>query len=347
MKLNPTRDGLPHAAENNWPTDESNPPSLRQRAGRRGQLKTPERGGVVLDQPQPVSDLPGLDLFQACCGWSATQPRSWFRQALSAQCGRWLLRVVQTLALMSVSSALCLGAAEPKPAAAPWVSLFNGRDLTGWKIVALTNPAPAVVEDGAMVLRQRANTMEHTFVASEREYEDFILELDLKDDPGFSSGIVLRCVESPAAAKERLNGYQVKIDNTPRAWTGGIFHYTSDAPIWLHDLADNAAGRAAFKMGEWAHLRIECIGSTIKVWVNGVPTCHLVDEIYRKGSIAFKIHSLGNDPKAGQTAIRLKNIRLLTEQPERFMRPMELPPRRAPAAPGKNDKAATKPASQP
>ena len=107
--------------------------------------------------------------------------------------GRWSLKIAQTLTLVSLGSALCLGAAELQTGEDPWVSLFNGRDLTGWKIVALTNPAPAVVEDGAMVLRQRSNTVEHTFVASEHEYEDFILELDLKDDPGFNSGILLRC----------------------------------------------------------------------------------------------------------------------------------------------------------
>ena len=74
------------------------------------------------------------------------------------------------LAVGLLASALCLRAADPNTADEPWVPLFNGRDLTGWKIVALTNPAPAVVEDGAMVLRQRINTTEHTFVASEREY---------------------------------------------------------------------------------------------------------------------------------------------------------------------------------
>jgi hypothetical protein len=239
---------------------------------------------------------------------------------------------------MLQGSALCLEAAELKTAAEPWVSLFNGRDLTGWKIVALTNPAPAVVEDGAMVLRQRINTKEHTFVASEHEYDDFILELDLKDDPDFNSGILLRCVEAPADAKVRLNGYQVKIDNTPRAWTGGIFDDFGDSWTWLHDLADDERGRAAFKLGEWAHFRIECIGSTIKVWVNGVPTCHLADERYRKGSIAFKIHSVGDNPRAGQSAIRLKDIRILTAHPERYTLPMGLPQRRAPTAPGKFDK---------
>jgi hypothetical protein len=247
--------------------------------------------------------------------------------------------IVQTLALATLGSAWCLGAAESKSGAAPWVSLFNGRDLTGWRIVALADPAPAVVEDGAMVLRQRLNTKEHTFVTSEREYGDFILELDLKDDPDFNSGILLRCVTAPADAAVRLNGYQVKIDNTPRAWTGGVFDDFGDSWTWLHDLADNARGRAAFKLGEWARFRIECNGSVIKVWVNGVPTCHLVDEKYRQGSIAFKIHSVGNNPKAIQNAIRLKNIRIITEQPGRYAQPMELPPRRAPTTPGKYDKA--------
>jgi len=46
-------------------------------------LKTPERGCVVLDQPQQVPKFRCLAVFSPCCGWSSTQPRSIFRQALS------------------------------------------------------------------------------------------------------------------------------------------------------------------------------------------------------------------------------------------------------------------------
>jgi hypothetical protein len=92
-----------------------------------------------------------------------------------ARRGRSPLGLSLILVLMSLGSALCVRAAELKTATEPWVPLFNGQDLTGWKIVALTNPAPAVVEDGAVVLRQRINTKEHTFVASEREYARFHL----------------------------------------------------------------------------------------------------------------------------------------------------------------------------
>ena len=247
---------------------------------------------------------------------------------------------MKTLLKKHLPLLLLLLSASVRAEEAPWITLFNGTNFAGWKIVALTHPAPAVVEDGVMVLRQRTNTVEHTFIATEKKFGDFILELDLKDDPGFNSGILLRCVDAPAEAKVRLNGYQVKIDNTPRAWTGGVFDDFGDSWRWLHDLAENERARAAFKLGEWARFRIECLGDTIKVWVNGVPTCHLVDEKYGEGRIAFKIHSLGDRPKATESVIRLKNIRIITQQPKRFAQPMELPPRRAPTTPGKYDKAA-------
>ncbi len=136
-----------------------------------------------------------------------------------------------------------------------------------------------------------------------------------------------------------LNGYQVKIDNTKRAWTGGVFDDFGNGWRWLFDLKDNAAGREAFKFKEWARFRMECIGPTIKVWVNGVPTCNLIDEKYREGYIAFKIHSVGNKPKATESAIRFRNIRILTEQPEKYAKPMDLEARRASTVPGEYDKA--------
>jgi Domain of Unknown Function (DUF1080) len=232
-----------------------------------------------------------------------------------------------------------LGFVLTASATEPWVSIFNGKDLSGWKVIALENPAPAAIEDGELVLRQRIKTKEHTFVATQAEYGNFILEIELKNDPSFNSGILLRSVESSPGSKVRINGYQVKIDDTPRAWTGGVFDDFGDSWRWLHDLADNEKARAAFKLGEWAHFRIECIGSSIKVWVNQVPTCHLVDEKYSKGSIAFKIHSAGNAPTVGQAAMRVKNARMITENPERYLLPMPLSPRTAPTEPGKFDKA--------
>ncbi len=246
---------------------------------------------------------------------------------------RSYLKLFACCAIVS-SFAWAVRAAEDEP----WQSVFNGSSLAGWKVVAPRDPAPAVVEGGAMVLRQRINTVEHTFVTTEKRYGDFVLQLEVNDDPDFNSGILLRCSDAPANASVRLNGYQVKIDNTKRAWTGGVFDDYGNGWRWLFDLKDNAAGRNAFKFNEWARFRIECIGPSIKVWVNDVPTCNLIDDKYQEGYIAFKIHSVGNNPKATESAIRFRNIRILTEGLEKFSKPMDLEASKAPTIPGEYDK---------
>lgn len=219
----------------------------------------------------------------------------------------------------------------------PWIELFNGHDFTNWKVVGPTNLAPITVENGTFVLRQRAQTAEHTFLTTQEKFTNYILELDLLSEPGFSSGIILRCADAPAAARIRLNGYQVKIDNTARAWTGGVFEDFGHNWKWLYDLKDDPRARGAFKAGEWSHFRIECLGNSIKIWINGIPTCHLIDEKYPSGYLAFKIHSAGEGGKIGENALRLKNIRIITERPERFQQPIALAARRSPPVPDEND----------
>ena len=71
-----------------------------------------------------------------------------------------------------------------------WKNLFNGKDLTGWK--RLAGLAEYTVEDGVIVGRTVMNTG-NTFLVTEKEYGDFILELDLfvEDEEG-NSGIQTR-----------------------------------------------------------------------------------------------------------------------------------------------------------
>jgi hypothetical protein len=45
-------------------------------------LKMLERGCVVPDQPRQASNSRRVEPFTPCCGWSSTQSRSFFRQAL-------------------------------------------------------------------------------------------------------------------------------------------------------------------------------------------------------------------------------------------------------------------------
>lgn len=229
--------------------------------------------------------------------------------------------------VLLLTTALSVFAAEP-----PWRDLFNGRDLTGWKIVSGRPGARAYVENGEMIGHMVRGTPEHTFFCTEEKFDDFILEVDSFQVAGFNSGILFRCIDTPADASVRLHGYQVKIDPSPtRRWTGGIFDDYGRNWLWFYTLADDERARTGYRFNEWSRIRVEAVGRSLKVWVNGVPTAHLVHDKYKRGPIAFKIHSFGanGDAALEKNLIRFKNVRIITENPARYGLPMDLPAREA------------------
>jgi hypothetical protein len=205
--------------------------------------------------------------------------------------------------------------------------------LQGWVIKG--DPTGKVrVENGEMICNQTAKTKEHTFVCTEAKFGDFILEVDGKIDGAFNSGILFRCTDAPKPAAlpkskilpSAVSGYQVKIDPTPRKWTGGIFEDYGNKWQWYYSLEKDPRAQAAFKLGEWNTFRIEAIGSDLKVWINGVPVTHLVHSKYSEGYIAFKIHALLDTPEKPQVLGHFKNIRIITDHPAAYSQSMELPP---------------------
>ncbi|MDP3072474.1 MAG: DUF1080 domain-containing protein [Opitutaceae bacterium] len=228
---------------------------------------------------------------------------------------------------LALLCSLAASAAEPA-----WRDLFNGRDLTGWKIVGAEPKAKTWVEAGALTGHMVRGTPEHTFFCTEESFGDFILELECFQTGGFNTGILFRCVDTPPSATVRLHGYQVKIDPSPtRRWTGGLFDDYGKNWLWLQTLKDDDRARSAYRFNEWARFRIEAIGRTLKVWVNGIPTAHLLHDKYSRGPLAFKIHSFAanGDPAQEKNLIRYRRIRILTSDLARHAQPMDLPAREA------------------
>ncbi len=201
------------------------------------------------------------------------------------------------------------------------VELFNGKDLTGW--VKRGGAATYSVDNGEIVGHSAPNTY-NTFLATEKEFGDFVLELDFKiSDRDFNSGVQIRSHSRPEKTKEggeqeRVYGYQVEIDpKADRAWSGGIY-FEGGSPErkggWLADLADNEAARKAFKFGEWNHFKVECKGRRIRTWINDVPAVDYTDNDEKafspKGFIALQVHSVGS--AEDKKEVRWKNIKLTT-----------------------------------
>jgi hypothetical protein len=190
-----------------------------------------------------------------------------------------------------------------------WKNLFDGKTLKGWK--PLAGDAKFSVEDGAIVGTTVMNSG-NTFLATEKEYRDFILELDIKlESPQGNSGVQTRSHYDASAnnGKGKVYGRQVEVDPSPRRWTGGI--YDEGRRKWLYPMDLNAAAQNVYKQGEFNHFKIECVGNEMKTWVNDVPCAYLVDTIDLKGFIALQVHAVGSEEQAGKKVF-FKNIRIQT-----------------------------------
>ena len=193
-------------------------------------------------------------------------------------------------------------------AQAKWTNLFNGKDLTGWK--PLNGKAPYEVKKGEIIGRTVVGEP-NSFLVTEELYDDFILELEYKLDADMNSGIQFRSESKPDYMNGRVHGYQVEIDPSDRAWTGGL--YDEARRDWLYPMEYNPKAKNAYKKGDWNLFRIECIGDVIRVWVNGIATSHLVDNMTHKGFIALQVHAIGNKPEDAGKQIRWRNIRIQTQ----------------------------------
>jgi hypothetical protein len=194
--------------------------------------------------------------------------------------------------------------------------LFDGKTLDGWKQHG--GKAKYTVEDGAVVGRSVPNTS-NSFLCTEKEYGDFILELEFKVHPQLNSGVQIRSQvfaepkefelegKTRKVAADRVHGYQVEIDPSDREYSGGIYD-EGRRGRFLADLKDNEPARKAFKQNEWNKFRIECRGDSIKTWINDVPAVDLKDSVTPKGLIALQVHGVGQ--REDPLEVRWRNIKI-------------------------------------
>jgi hypothetical protein len=214
-------------------------------------------------------------------------------------------------------SAALLGLSISSRAEDAFVSLFDGKTLTGWE--QHSGKAEYRVQDGTVVGKTVPDTG-NSFLCTAKKYSNFILEVEFKVDPSMNSGIQFRSnyytqeTEVEIAGKkkkfpaDRVHGYQFEIDPSPRAFTGGV--YDEGRRGWLFDLKNNEAARKAFKQGEWNQARIECRGDSIKTFLNGVAAADFKDELTKEGVIALQVHGIGKKAEAVGKEVMWRNIRI-------------------------------------
>jgi len=155
-------------------------------------------------------------------------------------------------------------------------------------------------------------------MTTKEKYADFILDFSVKVDPRLNSGVQIRSdIMIDDQNKETLKGYQVEIDPSTRAWSGGI--YEERGRGWIGNLCNNPEGRAAFKNEEWNKYHIEAIGNSIKVWVNGINTVNLLDSEAQEGVIGFQVHSIYEESHI-DAKVQWKDIQIRTKKLEDYVK---------------------------
>ncbi|TXD53125.1 MULTISPECIES: DUF1080 domain-containing protein [unclassified Polaribacter] len=220
-----------------------------------------------------------------------------------------LITIITTL--LSVFLLLSCNQTEKDPT--PWINLIDGNTLNGWSIK--DGKATYMVNDGVITGTTVLGT-QNTFLTTNTIYDDFILEIDFKTDSVMNSGIQIRSNSLPFYKNGKVHGYQVEIDPSNRAWSGGI--YDEGRRKWLNTLENNLDAQKAFKQNQWNHYRVEAIADTIKTWINGVPAAYLIDDLTASGFIALQVHSIGNQKEKLGKQVMWKNAKILTENLSKY-----------------------------
>lgn len=162
------------------------------------------------------------------------------------------------------------------------VSLFNGRDLSGWKIYGTEK---WYVEDGLLVCESGPDK-KYGYLATEKFYKDFDLTVEFKQEANGNSGVFFRSTIEGT----KIAGWQCEVA-PPGHDTGGI--YESYGRGWLKQIDESREN--ILKAGEWNTLRIKVAGPRVQTWLNGEAMVDFSDEKIGQanGSIALQIHDGG------------------------------------------------------
>lgn len=184
----------------------------------------------------------------------------------------------------------CSGA---KKSSGDGVSLFNGKDLTGWKIYGTEK---WYVEKGELICESGPDKG-YGYLGTTASYKDFDLTLEFKQEANGNSGVFFRS----SIEGTKITGWQAEVA-PPGQHTGGI--YESYGRGWLIQPATGLD--KSLKMGEWNTMRVRVVGDEVTTWLNGTQMIVFKDEKIGKatGQIALQIHD------GGGIKVRWRNIYL-------------------------------------
>ena len=174
------------------------------------------------------------------------------------------------------------------------VSLFNGKDLTGWTI---NGTEKWYVDSSRQLVCESGPDKQYGYLSTTKNYKNFILTLQFKQEANGNSGVFFRSTIEGV----KISGWQVEVAPL-NSHTGGI--YESYGRGWL--IQPKPEDEKILKVGEWNTMKIKVNGDKVTTWLNDHVMVDISDEKIGKGEgfIALQIHD------GGGIKVRWKNIKI-------------------------------------
>ena len=175
-------------------------------------------------------------------------------------------------------------------------TLFNGKDLTGWKIYGTEK---WYVEDGLLICESGPDK-EYGYLGTEKSFKNFELTLEFKQEANGNSGVFFHS----SIEGTKITGWQVEVA-PPGKSTGGV--YESYKRGWL--IKPEPEKDKALKMGKWNKMKIVVENNVVTSYLNGTQMITLDDSAIGSvnGILALQIHS-GGGIKVKWRKIKVKEL---------------------------------------
>lgn len=174
--------------------------------------------------------------------------------------------------------------------------LFNGKDLTGWKVHGTEK---WFVEKGELICESGPDK-QYGYLVSDKEFKDFELTVEFKQESNGNSGVFFHC----SIDGTKISGWQAEVAPMNKS-TGGI--YESYGRGWL--IKPDPSKEKLLKEGDWNTMVVRMQGNKVTTWLNGEEMVQLEDAKIgaANGKIALQIHD-GGGVKVRWRKVEIKTL---------------------------------------
>lgn len=174
-----------------------------------------------------------------------------------------------------------------------FVSLYNGKDLSGWTSLG----GECTFEPrGEVIVGTCVPGSPSTYLSTDKaDYTDFIFTAELKWKVNGNSGVMIRGAQKPGKKGAIVYGPQAEMEGYDtgrgRYWSGGLYKQSAGGwvyPLWLEA---HEEARAALKKDDFNRITVKVVGDTYKTWINGIPAAHWKNDEYKQGFFSLQVHS--------------------------------------------------------